>query len=264
VEGHTDSTGNDATNLALSKARAESVWQWLKSSDATGININDKRLESVEGYGSYRPLPGNKNRDAVEQAANRRVSPNGISIFGLVCGLIAGAAFALAFWSPGGSRALWLVGALLVQLRLAANMFDGMVALARGTASPLGELYNEIPDRFSDSAVLIGLGIAAGSWGLGCLAALAAIATAYVRAVGKAAGAASDFCGPMAKQQRMFLVTLAALWFGLAPASWQQASAGVDLARIVLVVISLGATVTAGRRLLRIAAALKGLPGPKS
>ena len=196
--------------------------------------------------------------------ANRRVSPNGISIFGLVCGLIAGAAFALTVWSPGASRALWLVGALLVQLRLAANMFDGMVALARRTASPLGELYNEIPDRLSDSAVLIGLGVAAGSWGLGCLAALAAIATAYVRAVGKAAGAASDFCGPMAKQQRMFLVTLTALWFGLAPASWQQASAGVDLARIVLVVVALGATITAGRRLLRIAAALKRLPGPKS
>jgi phosphatidylglycerophosphate synthase len=196
--------------------------------------------------------------------ADRHASPNGISIFGLICGLIAGAAFALTVWSPGASRALWLIGALLVQLRLAANMFDGMVALARGTTSPLGELYNEIPDRISDSAVLIGVGFAAGSWGLGCLAALAAIATAYVRAVGKAAGVPSEFSGPMAKQQRMFLVTLAALWFGLVPASWQQGLAGIDLARSVLIVIALGAVFTAGRRLLRIAAALKRLPSQKS
>ena len=55
---------------------------------------------------------------------------------------------------------------------------------------------NEIPDRISDGVGLIGVGIAAGSWGLGAIAALAAVATAYVRAVGKASGAASDFCGP--------------------------------------------------------------------
>ena len=196
--------------------------------------------------------------------ADRQASPNGISIFGLICGIAAGALFALTVWSSGASRWLWLGGALLVQLRLAANMFDGMVALARGTTSPLGELYNEIPDRISDSAVLIGLGFAAGSGALGCLAALAAIATAYVRAVGKAAGVPSEFCGPMAKQQRMFLVTLTALWFGLVPASWQQGLAGIDLARGVLIVIALGAVFTAGRRLLRIAAALRRLPSQKS
>src|ERR1019366_7443224 len=110
--------------------------------------------------------------------------PNGISVFGLICGVLAGVAFASTIWWPGAARALWLIGALLVQLRLAPNMFGGLVGLARGTPSPLGELYNEIPDRISDSGVLIGLGFAAGSWALGCLAALAAIATAYVRAVG--------------------------------------------------------------------------------
>ena len=195
--------------------------------------------------------------------AKHRVSPNGISIFGLICGVFAGVSFGLTIWSPDAARGLWLIGALLVQLRLAANMFDGMVAMAQGAASPLGELYNEIPDRISDSAVLIGVGIAAGSWGLGCLAALAAIATAYVRAVGKAAGAASDFGGPMAKQQRMFLATLAALWFGLAPALWQQALAGTDVLRILLIVITLGAVLTAGRRLLRIAASLRRPANPK-
>src|ERR1043165_10191874 len=123
-------------------------------------------------------------RAVASSLARRGISANAISLFGLACGVTAGVAFAGTLWGPGEARALWLIGASLVQLRLAANMFDGMVAVASGTASPLGELYNEIPDRISDGAGLIGLGIAAGSWGLGAIAALAAVATAYVRAVG--------------------------------------------------------------------------------
>jgi len=73
IEGHTDNVGDLGSNLALSKARAESVWQWLKESDPTGINIRQARLDSIEGYGPYRPLPGNTNQTDAERAANRRV-----------------------------------------------------------------------------------------------------------------------------------------------------------------------------------------------
>ena len=73
IEGHTDNVGDLGSNLTLSKARAESVWQWLKESDPSGININQARLENVEGYGPYRPLAGNKNLTEAERAANRRV-----------------------------------------------------------------------------------------------------------------------------------------------------------------------------------------------
>jgi hypothetical protein len=109
---------------------------------------------------------------------------------------------------------------------------------------------------------LIGLGCAAGgSVLLGCLAALAAILTAYVRAAGKAAGARQEYCGPMAKQQRMFLVTVAALYCGLTPSSWQPAwGAGGQwgLAAAFLAVIFIAALATAARRLRRIAAQLRG------
>jgi OmpA-OmpF porin, OOP family len=73
LEGHTDNTGDAGTNLRLSQERARSVWQWLKDSDPSGINISEKRLEGIEGYGPYRPLPNNQNRDDKEKAANRRV-----------------------------------------------------------------------------------------------------------------------------------------------------------------------------------------------
>ena len=63
-------------------------------------------------------------------------------------------------------------------------------------ASKTGELYNEVPDRFSDAAVFIGAGFA---WGgnitLGYIATILSIFTAYVRAAGKIAGAPNEFCG---------------------------------------------------------------------
>src|SRR5262249_46699365 len=65
------------TNLRLSKERARSVWQWLKDSDPSGVNINDRRQEGIEGYGSYRPLPNKQNRTHAERAAHR----GGVTIF---------------------------------------------------------------------------------------------------------------------------------------------------------------------------------------
>lgn len=175
----------------------------------------------------------------------RGASADAISVAGMLAGLLAGLCLAGTGWWPGVATPLWLLGALLVQLRLLANLLDGMVAIGRGIASPAGEMFNEVPDRVSDTAVLIGLGIAAGdALTLGLGAALAAMATAYVRAVGKAAGAPSDFRGPMAKQHRMALVTLVAVLC----AAWPSGFTDI-LPRAALWLILALSLVTAARRL---------------
>lgn len=189
--------------------------------------------------------------------ARAGISPNAISLIGMLCGLAAGASLAsTSLTADWLERFFWLTGAALAQLRLLANMFDGMVAVESGKTSRLGELYNEIPDRISDSATLIGLGLAAGGHVmLGFAAALLAVFTAYIRAVGKVAGAAQEFCGPMAKQQRMFFVIVVALWNGLTPAAWQPTwgDSRIGLAAATLIIIGMGSLVTAFRRLRRIA-----------
>lgn len=152
---------------------------------------------------------------AAEWLIRRRASPDAISLTGMAAALVAGYAFAGTPAHPW----LWLAGAVLVQIRLLANLLDGMVAIGRGIASPLGELFNEVPDRVSDTAVFAGLGVAAGWPALGLDVALAAMATAYVRAVGKAAGQPSDFNGPGAKQHRMAVTTIFAVWAMAAPAT---------------------------------------------
>ncbi|HVW39490.1 MAG TPA: hypothetical protein VHB99_19365 [Pirellulales bacterium] len=163
-------------------------------------------------------------KQAAHWLAARGASANAISTAGMLAAIAGGAALAAAGFDSPWSRLLWLVGAAGAQLRLLANMFDGMVAIESGRASPVGELFNEVPDRVSDAAIFIGLGYAAGgNPALGYLAALAAVFTAYVRAMAKVAGAPQDFGGPMAKPQRMFVVTVVSLYNAAAPSAWQPA-----------------------------------------
>lgn len=194
--------------------------------------------------------------------ASKGASANSISIAGMAWGITAGIALAGTTYSEGlEQRLLWLAAALLIQLRLLANMLDGMVAVQSGTVSPVGELYNEVPDRLSDVATLIGAGYAVGGEPmLGYLAACAALFTAYIRAMGKGAGAPQEFCGPMAKQQRMFLVTVTAIWYGLTPQDWQPRWEDMNNGGImaaVLALIAMGSLITALRRLWRIAGNLR-------
>ncbi|MEQ1824476.1 MAG: CDP-alcohol phosphatidyltransferase family protein [Pirellula sp.] len=187
-------------------------------------------------------------------------SANFISTLGMLAGILAGICFAAT--QVGWFRiAGFALGALCVQLRLIANMLDGMVAIESKTASPVGELFNEVPDRVSDAAVLIGCGYACGGNPLlGYWTTILAIFIAYIRAEGRVAGAPQIYCGPMAKQHRMLVVTVAALasacipityWIGvpvLPNASWMT---------VALVIVLVGELVTVFRRVDKIQRALR-------
>ena len=193
------------------------------------------------------------------------MSPNLISILGMVSGLVAGAALlTTACVSPFTARLLYLAAAATIQLRLVANMLDGMVAIASGKASPVGELYNEIPDRISDTAILVCAGYAAfSSPALGWAAAVFAMFVTYLRALGKTLHVSGLFIGPMSKSHRMATLTLACLYLALAPRSLQplwtvpRFDRPLGLMSIALAVIVLGALITAVRRLARIVRTLK-------
>ena len=142
--------------------------------------------------------------------------PNTISIASVVCAAIAAAAFyAAAAASPALRSALLLVAAAAIQLRLLCNLLDGMLAVEEGLKTRTGDIYNDVPDRLADVLILAGAGYSVryvpGGVALGWAAAVAAVFTAYVRLLAGSLGATQHFIGPMAKQHRMFTVTLAAL-----------------------------------------------------
>ncbi len=188
-------------------------------------------------------------------AAN--VSPNAISLAGLVFGVGAGLLLASTGQTYGVARVAGFLGAAaLIQLRLLCNMFDGMVAIDGGRQSPYGELFNDMPDRFADLAIMVGAGysLTAIPYGreLGWLAGALAILTAYVRLVGASMGLRQSFAGPMAKPHRMAVITAACVLSTLEPlAGWR----GETIALALIVVIA-GSAVTIVRRTLQIVAAV--------
>lgn len=186
--------------------------------------------------------------------AGTRVTPNQISVAGMVAAAGAGA----AFWTAGGcigwGRAVLLVlAAALCQLRLLCNLFDGMVAVEAKRGARDGGFWNEFPDRVSDLLIILGVGLSVGDATLGWAAAAMAFLTAYMRELGVNCGLAADFSGPMAKQHRMALVTGAAL-LSLAEPLWRGHGGVLHLA---LWVLAVGTALTVLRRAGRLVTALR-------
>jgi phosphatidylglycerophosphate synthase len=157
-------------------------------------------------------------------------------------------------------RACWLGAAVCIQLRLVANLLDGMVAVEGRKGGPIGDLWNEAPDRVSDAAIFIGAGYAAGSEPvLGYGAALVALFVAYIRALGAGVGVGQVFLGPAAKQQRMALMTVLAVITAISPdgAPIEPTGRPSHFVREMLAIIIVLGLITAWRRLARIAKLLR-------
>lgn len=178
--------------------------------------------------------------------AARDITPNQISQISIGAALVAGG----AFWATSLTSGIVTTGCLLVlaalacQLRLLCNLFDGMVAIEAGKSAADGPFWNEFPDRVSDILILSGVGLGIGSPALGFAAATMAVLTAYTRELGASIGLAPNFCGPMAKQHRMALISIAAILAVFEP-YWLPQGTILSLALWLIIV---GALATSARR----------------
>ncbi len=185
--------------------------------------------------------------------ASRGATPNGISLTSIVMAALAGTCILLPTFVLDG-RWRWMcfpVAAGFIVLRLLCNLFDGMVAVEGNQKSPAGDIYNDLPDRVSDTIILIAAGYAAArgfphTVALGYLATILAMATAYIRLLGASMGLGHCFSGPMAKQQRMAVIIVALL---AEPVVTIFAHPDIVLG-CALCLISLGALFTCLRRLM--------------
>ena len=210
-----------------------------------------------------RPLQSRQTRWASALAGwltRRQVRPNAISLASILFAGLAGVCLAATgVETPLPRSALLVLAAALMQARLLCNLLDGMVAIEGGLKTASGELYNDVPDRFSDLLILVGAGygVTWGGWGptIGWLAAVLAILTAYVRVLGVSVSTPAYFLGPMAKQHRMAVLTASCV-IGAVEAALVQSYAGWAVGA-ALVAIVVGSAVTVRRRLGRIAGDLE-------
>jgi phosphatidylglycerophosphate synthase len=182
------------------------------------------------------------------------VTPNMVSVASMVFG-------ALTFfcWFPFGAASmsarivLIVVGTISIQLRLLCNLIDGLIAIEGGKKSVVGDIFNDAPDRFSDVAVFAAAGYLTAEPALGWLAALLAVGTAYARTLGTALSGKTDYRGPMAKQHRMFVMTMA----GVGTAVEVMYTNTQWVMTIALGIVIVGSAITIGRRLLNVATELR-------
>lgn len=206
-----------------------------------------------EDIQNRRPINSRKNkhiqRFAAYLARRNSPTPNQISGLSVVFALLG----AICLWLSAYHFSFLLLCALFVQLRLMCNLLDGMVAVEGGKKTPIGDIFNEFPDRIADSLFLIALGYAVNLGWLGWLAALLAAFTAYIRVFGGSLGFEQKFLGPMAKQHRMAILTAACLLAVVEHILWNT-----DYSLLLgLSVILLGTAATCATRTMDIAKQLK-------
>jgi phosphatidylglycerophosphate synthase len=174
-------------------------------------------------------------------------TPNQISLLSIVFAALAAASFLLSRRWP----ILLILAPIGIQLRLGCNLLDGVMAVEGGLKSKTGDLFNDIPDRFADVLILASAGFTIGQPALGWIAAILAVLTAYLRLLGGSLGLPQDFSGPLAKQHRMFWMTVGSL------AAWIEAlifpGHHLLLLEIALAGVAIGTAYTCVRRIERLA-----------
>ena len=144
--------------------------------------------------------------------AQRDVSPNAISLSSIAFAQPPALAFVLTAWTESDvlRRVLWLAGGVCVQLRTVRIYWtvwwpSKEAKIGRGRTLQRGR-----PRRRHGHTARAGY--AEGGEPMPALCSISAVFTAYVRALGASTGVGQVFLGPMAKQQRMALVTAVALY----------------------------------------------------
>ncbi len=183
-------------------------------------------------------------------AVAKGLTPNQLSQASMGFAALGFGLYALSPHGPGILQFLCLLlAAAALQARLVCNLIDGMVAIEGGRGAKDGPFWNEAPDRVSDLLFFAGAGLAAGQPALGLLAAALAIATAYIRELGRAEGFPPDFSGPLAKPQRMAVLTAGTVVAAFYATEWSLT--------VTLWIVVIGAAFTILRRSLTLIEKLK-------
>jgi phosphatidylglycerophosphate synthase len=198
---------------------------------------------------SRRPIASRESGWAKRTAAflaKRGLSPNFISVLSIAFAMISLVAFYLDHQNRGIHFVNMLLAVAGIQGRLIMNLLDGMVAVEHNKKSAVGGIFNEVPDRITDTLIIFGVGLLVKNMPYGMDLAYWAIAfsiaTAYIRTLGASLNCGHFFIGPMAKQHRMALITLgcvAGIWY-------------TPVFYYLLIIMNVGLVITCYRRLAKI------------
>jgi phosphatidylglycerophosphate synthase len=181
------------------------------------------------------------------------LTPNGLTLIGFGIAIIAGGLAVAQLWLPAG---------LLVVFGGVFDLFDGALARATDTASPLGAFMDSTFDRWGEAIVYIGVIWGAMTLGLDLAVVLGAAAmgsafmVSYTRAksesLGFAPGTGMANVGLAPREIRIVILTFGLVLAGLLPATAGGAATppNVIALELALGLIAVLATITTIQRIV--------------
>ena len=148
-------------------------------------------------------------------ARNIPLSPNALTIIGLLVSVIAAFQFA---------RGFLILGALTILLSGIFDIFDGAVARANGLTTAFGAVLDSVCDRYADALIFAGIiyGLISGNivqvdflsipmWLWAVIAIIGSYLVSYTRSRAEAAGAKEMDVGIAERPERLLVLVAGAL-----------------------------------------------------
>jgi archaetidylinositol phosphate synthase len=147
------------------------------------------------------------------------LTPNMISVLGIVLSVLAAVAYAMGFGQP----LLLLVAVFLLLTSGFFDTLDGVLARNFHQATVFGGFFDSLLDRYADAIVYSGIiigGLCDVSWGLAALA--GSMLVSYSRARAEAAGIKMESVGLAERAERMLILAVASIaaFFWLPALNW--------------------------------------------
>ncbi len=159
-----------------------------------------------------------------------KVNPDVLSYLAVFVSAITGLTL---YYSPYNANLLLISFALII-LRMVMNTFDGMIAIAQGKKTMIGEVVNALPDRYSDIFVMLGLSLCPSTnYTIGAIAVVSVLLVSYTGMLGKAMGVNWQHQGPTGKVDRLIALLIILL------AQYFVVSRGIVLPRVMGISITL-------------------------
>jgi len=150
----------------------------------------------------------------VKPFADAGVTPNMVTVLGLVASFASAACFYYGATSP---TLLFAAGALILVSGL-FDAIDGVIARTTGKVTVFGGFFDSVSDRYADAAILAGVTLGGlCDLVIGFLALIGSLMVSYTRSRAEAAGVAMAGVGIAERAERMLILTavafLALFWF---------------------------------------------------
>ncbi|WP_135610944.1 CDP-alcohol phosphatidyltransferase family protein [Methanococcoides sp. AM1] len=174
--------------------------------------------------------------------ANRRISPNSLSIASFGFAVLAGICFYFSVERPFFA----LAAILFVGLNSSFDALDGAVARYLRTDSKKGDFLDHVIDRYSDVFIICGMFFGGHvQWQIGTITIILVLLVSYLGTQAQALGIGRFYGGIMGRADRLALILIASIAYYI----YSEPVLGYTMIGWSIIVIGLGSHITTIQRM---------------